>query len=58
MTEESVMGSENSEAMFGDLLSSTGFSRGWFDSGTATPQDGDFDYQGECLQANSSAQSK
>jgi len=39
-SEESGIGSENSEAMFGgDLLSSTGFSRGWFDSGLMTPQE-------------------
>lgn len=44
-TEESVMGSETSEAMLGDMLSSTTFSRGWFDSGTATPQEGEADFQ-------------
>eukprot|EP00775_Hariotina_reticulata_P012390 gene12390-12525_t len=47
--EESVIGSEPSEAVFGnDLLSSAGFSRGWFDSGQATPQEAsaiDLDYQ-------------
>ncbi|KAF8065565.1 Wdr78 [Scenedesmus sp. PABB004] len=36
-TEESVLGSEASDALLGDRPSSAGFSRGWFDSGAATP---------------------
>lgn len=49
VTEESVAGSDAGDALFGgDGLSGAGFSRGWFDSGTATPQEVDpQDYQGE-----------
>lgn len=45
VTEESMLGSETSEAMMGDRLSSSGFSRGWFDSGLTTPQESDGDFQ-------------
>jgi hypothetical protein len=48
VTEESVAGSDAGDALFGEGLSSAGFSRGWFDSGTATPQEAEpQDYQGK-----------
>lgn len=49
VTEESVAGSDAGDALFGgDMASSTGFSRGWLDSGSATPQEADLqDFQGE-----------
>ncbi|KAF6261369.1 hypothetical protein COO60DRAFT_1625359 [Scenedesmus sp. NREL 46B-D3] len=51
VTEESVAGSDAGDALFGgDGLSGAGFSRGWFDSGTATPQEVDpQDYQGRVM---------
>jgi hypothetical protein len=50
VTEESVAGSDAGDSLFGEGLSSAGFSRGWFDSGTATPQEVDpQEYQGRPL---------
>lgn len=45
--QESALGSETSEALLGEM-SSNAFSRGWFDSGTVTPQESsnDLDYSG------------
>jgi hypothetical protein len=36
--DSTLLGSEGSEAMFGELSCAT-FNRGWFDSGTLTPQE-------------------
>lgn len=45
--QESVAGSEASEALLGEM-SSSAFGRGWFDSASVTPQDSsaDLDYGG------------
>lgn len=47
--QESVLGSETSEALLGEV-SSTAFGRGWFDSASVTPQESsnDLDYSREC----------
>lgn len=48
--QDSVMGSESSEALLGEM-SSTAFGKGWgFDSGTVTPQESsaDLDYSRGC----------
>lgn len=48
--QESVLGSETSEALLGEV-SSTAFGRGWFDSTSVTPQESsnDLDYSRECV---------
>lgn len=53
VTEESVAGSDAGDGLFGEGRSSAGFSRGWFDSGTATPQEADpQEYQGKHVHAD------
>lgn len=48
--QESALGSESSEALLGEM-SSSGFGRGWFDSGTITPQESatELDFSCECI---------
>ncbi|WIA16426.1 hypothetical protein OEZ85_013115 [Tetradesmus obliquus] len=56
VTEESVAGSDAGDGLFGEGRSSAGFSRGWFDSGTATPQEADpQEYQGRMMVPSNAA---
>lgn len=53
--QESVLGSESSEALLGEM-SSNAFGRGWFDSASVTPQESSNDLDDSCERRESCSQ--